>query len=53
MSEQQRPAPGPDEPLDDGPRPADDVPADEAPAPVAEAVVTLAQPGSIGFRSGE
>jgi uncharacterized protein YlxW (UPF0749 family) len=37
MSEQQRPAPGPDEPLDDGPRPADDVAAEEAPAPVAEA----------------
>jgi uncharacterized protein YlxW (UPF0749 family) len=37
MSEQQRPAPGPDEPLDDGPRPADDVAAEEAPAPVPEA----------------
>jgi uncharacterized protein YlxW (UPF0749 family) len=37
MSEQQRPAPGPDEPLDDGPRPTDDVAAEEAPAPVPEA----------------
>ena len=36
MSEQQRPAPGPDEQPDDDPRPAGDVPAEEAPAPVPE-----------------
>jgi uncharacterized protein YlxW (UPF0749 family) len=46
MSEQQRPAPGPDEPLDDGPRPADDVAADEAPAPVPEAVEQPGEPAA-------
>ena len=46
MSEQQRPAPGPDEPLDDGPRPADDVAAEEAPAPVPEAVEQPGEPAA-------
>ena len=36
MSEQQRPAPGPDEQPDDDPRPAGDVTAEQAPAPVPE-----------------
>ena len=45
MSEQQRPAPGPDEQPDDDPRPAGDVPAEEAPAPVPEpAESTAAEP---------
>jgi uncharacterized protein YlxW (UPF0749 family) len=36
MSEQQRPAPGPDEQPDDDPRPTGDVTAEQAPAPVPE-----------------